>query len=180
MSANERPAVPPFSPLSPSQRDFSETSLRRSDDISLPVSSSQPLRRPCPELPQKNKSCIFWERELRPPRDELWRAPCLYRNNGAGRAKVVLRITIQETSQAVTLKFEGRLAGPWVAELDQLWEKTGRTLNARNLSLDLCDTTYADTDGIRALHAIIAQTGATILSSTPWTQHIAEEVMRNQ
>jgi anti-anti-sigma regulatory factor len=77
----------------------------------------------------------------------------------------------------MTLKLEGRIAGPWAAELDRLWEETAPSLDKRKLSLDLRETTYADAGGIRVLKAIYSQTGATILAGTPWTQYLADEVM---
>jgi anti-anti-sigma regulatory factor len=76
------------------------------------------------------------------------------------------------------LKVEGRVAGPWAAELGRLWEQTSPTLASRKLSLDLRATTYADASGIRILRAIFSQTGAGILTDTPWTQYLAEEVKR--
>lgn len=79
----------------------------------------------------------------------------------------------------MVLKLEGRLAGPWVAELDRLWEQTSPARGARKLALDLRETTFADAGGIRSLRSIYAQTGASILSGTPWTQYLAEEVQRN-
>jgi hypothetical protein len=88
----------------------------------------------------------------------------------------VLRITLEEKSDAVVLKLEGRLAGPWVAELGRLWEEKSPVLAQKKLSLDLRETTFADAGGILILKAIYSQTGAAILSGTPWTQYLAEEV----
>lgn len=78
----------------------------------------------------------------------------------------------------MVIKLEGRIAGPWAAELDRLWAETGPTLAARKLALDLRDTTFADAGGIRTLRAIYSQTQAEILTSTPWTQYLADEVTR--
>lgn len=79
----------------------------------------------------------------------------------------------------MVLKLEGRLTGPWVTELDLLWERTWPARADRKLALDLRATTYADAGGIRSLSAIYAQTGAEILTGTPWTQYLAEEIQRN-
>jgi anti-anti-sigma regulatory factor len=88
----------------------------------------------------------------------------------------VLRITLEEKSDAVVLKLEGRLAGPWADELRRLWEEKAATCAQKKLSLDLRETTFADGDGIRILQTIYSQTGAAILAGTPWTQYLAEEV----
>jgi len=89
----------------------------------------------------------------------------------------MLRITVEENPEAVVVKLEGRLTGPWVEELDRLWEQTAPGLNKRELSLDLRQTTFADAGGIRSLQVIYSQTGARILAGTPWTQYLADEVM---
>jgi len=89
---------------------------------------------------------------------------------------MALRITVQENATELVIKLEGRIAGPWAAELDRLWVETKPTLAARKLALDLRDTTFADAGGIRALRAIFSQTQAEILTSTPWTQYLADEV----
>jgi anti-anti-sigma regulatory factor len=91
---------------------------------------------------------------------------------------MALRITVEENVEAMVIKLEGRIAGPWAAELDRLWEQTGPALAARQLSLDIRETTFADAAGIRALRAIYSQTKAAILTGTPWTQYLAEEVTR--
>lgn len=88
----------------------------------------------------------------------------------------MLRITLDENPDAVVLKLEGRLAGPWAAELGRLWEEKAPVLAQRKMWLDLRATTFADADGIRILKAIYAETGAAILTGTPWTQYLAEEV----
>ena len=88
----------------------------------------------------------------------------------------MLKITVEKNSEAIVLKLEGRLTGPWVEELDRLWELTAPVLNERKLSLDLREITFADAGGIRVLQAIYSQTGASILAGTPWTQYLAQEV----
>jgi anti-anti-sigma regulatory factor len=90
----------------------------------------------------------------------------------------VLRITVEENSQAIVIKLEGRVAGPWAAELGRLWEEKASHLAQKRLSLDLRETTFADTGGIKVLRAIYSQTGAAILAATPWTEYLAEEVTR--
>jgi anti-anti-sigma factor len=91
---------------------------------------------------------------------------------------MALRITVQENEAEMVIKLEGRITGPWAAELDRLWSETGRTLAARKLVLDLRDTTFADAGGIRVLRSIHSQTKAEILTGTPWTQYLADEVTR--
>ena len=90
-----------------------------------------------------------------------------------------LRITIQENAKAATIKLEGRIAGPWVAELDRVWVETAPQLALKNLSIDLRDVTYADASGKQTLRGIFAQTGAEMVYSTPWTQFLADQITRS-
>jgi anti-anti-sigma regulatory factor len=89
-----------------------------------------------------------------------------------------LRITVEQNPKAIVIKLEGRIAGPWTAELDRLWKDTAPAVSQRKLTLDLRQTTYADADGIEVLRAIYFQTGAQILAGTPWTEYLAAEVAR--
>jgi hypothetical protein len=90
----------------------------------------------------------------------------------------VLRITVDENPETVVIKLEGRVAGPWAAELGRLWEEKAPTVAKRRLSLDLREITFADAGGMRILKTIYSQTGAAIVTGTPWTQYLAEEVAR--
>ena len=91
---------------------------------------------------------------------------------------MALRVTVHEDDESMVLKLEGRLTGPFVAELDHLWQQTSGTRSGRKIALDLRETTYADASGIQTLRSIYRETGAAILSGTPWTQYLADEVTR--
>lgn len=88
----------------------------------------------------------------------------------------MLRITVNENPETVVIKLEGRVAGPWAAELGRIWEEKAPVVAKKKLALDLRDTTFADAGGMRVLKAIYSQTGAAFLTDTPWTQYLAEEV----
>ncbi len=88
----------------------------------------------------------------------------------------MLRITVNENPETVVIKLEGRVAGPWAAELGRVWEEKAPVVAKKKLALDLRETTFADAGGMRVLKAIYSQTGAAFLTGTPWTQYLAEEV----
>ena len=90
----------------------------------------------------------------------------------------MLRIYFEENANAIVIKLEGRVAGPWATELGRLWEEKAPALAQKKLALDLRGTTYADAGGINVLRAIYSQTEAAILTGTPWTEYLAEEVAR--
>lgn len=87
-----------------------------------------------------------------------------------------MRITIQDTADALEMRLEGRVAGPWASELDRAWLEAAPRLQSRKLVIDLHNVTYADANGKQVLRDIYAQTNAEFIASTPWTQFLAEEV----
>ena len=72
------------------------------------------------------------------------------------------------------------MAGPWVAELSRVWVETAPQLANRTLSIDLRNVIYADALGKQVLREIYAQTQARLVTSTPWTQYLADEIMHSQ
>jgi anti-anti-sigma regulatory factor len=90
----------------------------------------------------------------------------------------MLRISIQENAEVLEMKLEGRIAGPWAAELGRVWVETAPRLAARNLILDLSSVTYADTAGTQLLGQIYAQTNAELLAGSLWSQTLAEQISR--
>jgi anti-anti-sigma regulatory factor len=89
-----------------------------------------------------------------------------------------LKITLQEQSQTVTVKLEGRLAGPWVSELKHTWQKLAPSLHAKELVLDLTGVTYVDFNGKQILAEIYEESGNRFVAVTPMTRYFAEEIMQ--
>ena len=87
-----------------------------------------------------------------------------------------LRITVHERESSIEVTLEGRLAGPWVAELSKAWRETAPRLGSRKLSLNIRDLTYSNKDGKQVLREIVAQTNGEILTSNPFTKYLAEEI----
>lgn len=57
----------------------------------------------------------------------------------------MLRIDTIETTSAVTLALHGRLIGPWVPLLENLWRTTEQC--GRTIAVDLTDVTAVDGAG---------------------------------
>jgi hypothetical protein len=73
----------------------------------------------------------------------------------------MLRITIHDNPESLTVQLEGRLAGPWVRELEVCWQGT-RSSSQRTpvLRFDLTGVTDLDATGkqfLAAMHAEGAQ-----------------------
>jgi ABC-type transporter Mla MlaB component len=88
----------------------------------------------------------------------------------------VLRITLHEEADKVMLKLEGRIVGPWSAELDRTWHSLSPSLDDKKLSVDLCGVSYIDRDGRGILADIYRQTHAQFEADTPLTRYFADEV----
>ena len=71
------------------------------------------------------------------------------------------------TNHAVTLKLEGRLVGPWVAELKRACEP--HLPERRAISLDLADVTFADEAGLSLLLRLRTQ-GVTLMNCSPFLE----------
>jgi len=94
----------------------------------------------------------------------------------------MLRISITPTAETTQIILEGRVAGPWVEELSRTWAELAPTVGKRKVAIDLRNTTFADASGIRVLQEIYQwasrQTGAELITGSPWTKYLAEEVTR--
>jgi anti-anti-sigma factor len=91
---------------------------------------------------------------------------------------MMLRISIEETPDAMEIKLEGRIAGPWAAELGRVWVETAPRLASRKLILNLSSVTYADASGTELLGRIYSQTRAELLAETLGAQSLAEQITR--
>lgn len=76
------------------------------------------------------------------------------------------------------MTLEGRVAGPWVAELNRVWKETAPQLKSRKLIIDLRNVTYADSAGTNALKEIYSQSHAKLIAASPWTEYLAKEITK--
>jgi ABC-type transporter Mla MlaB component len=81
----------------------------------------------------------------------------------------------QRDGQHVTLKIEGKLAGPQVPELHRAWQDLAPSLGNKGLEIDLRGTTHVDGTGRELLAEIHAKTGAEFVADTPLTKYFAQE-----
>jgi len=84
----------------------------------------------------------------------------------------MLRITVLD--ELKTLKLEGRLSGPWVAELEKCWQRmTGAP--RRPLTVDLEGVTFIDEAGKNLLQHM-AEQGAALKAAAPLTRCICDQI----
>jgi hypothetical protein len=89
----------------------------------------------------------------------------------------MLRITVQDQPDAVTLKLEGQLMGAWVSELENSWRTTNSILLGRSLCLDLDAVDRVDDAG-RYLLALIARSGARLKGSGAEMKHLLKSIAK--
>jgi anti-anti-sigma regulatory factor len=91
----------------------------------------------------------------------------------------MLKVTVHESESAVKVVLEGRVAGPWVEELNRAWLEVVPQLGSRKVEVDLRNVIYADAAGKRVLRSIFSQSGAKLAASSLEIQDLAEEVERS-
>jgi ABC-type transporter Mla MlaB component len=90
----------------------------------------------------------------------------------------MLKITVHETPQQITLKLEGSLTGGWVMELEECWRAASSRPTGRLLCLDLTDVCSVDSAGtylLALLHNLGVQLIASGLVMTELVAHIEKQ-----
>jgi len=86
----------------------------------------------------------------------------------------MLRITVTGTEETI-VTVEGRLAGPWVDELERCWRDLVATRRAASIHVRLDGLTFADGPGKRLLRTMHLE-GVTLEGSECMTHAIVEEI----
>ena len=88
----------------------------------------------------------------------------------------MLKVTTTNQNQTVTLKLEGKLAGPWVQEVTRVWDDTARSPRSGYV-IDLRSVTFIDSPG-RALLATMSRDGAQLIATDCLTRNIVDEIQK--
>jgi anti-anti-sigma regulatory factor len=87
----------------------------------------------------------------------------------------MLRITIHDKPGCLTFQLEGKLAGPWVRELEDCWQKTLVGHRRPVVRVDLTGVTFLDAAGKECLAALYAQ-GAEFVAAGCLMKAVVAEV----
>ena len=90
----------------------------------------------------------------------------------------MLRITLDENSESVTLRLEGKLIGLWVEEVEQCWRKVFDTVGPRTVLVDLSAVDFVDRAG-RLLLARMESAGFRIEASGLMRESLVERVSQD-
>jgi hypothetical protein len=89
----------------------------------------------------------------------------------------MLRITVRDNSEALTFQLEGRLAGPWVRELEACWQRTLAGRRRPVVRVDLADVTCINDEGKALLEAMHRQ-GAELVAADCLTKAVVAEITK--
>jgi anti-anti-sigma regulatory factor len=89
----------------------------------------------------------------------------------------MLRITAHDNPRVLTLRLEGRLEGPWAAELERCWKSTLASLYKPKVRVDLTGVTFIDSAG-KARLAAMHRKGAEFIASDCLTKAVVEEITK--
>ena len=87
----------------------------------------------------------------------------------------MLRLTIHDNLQSLTFQLEGRLAGPWVREVEECCQRTLAGQRGPVVSFDLTGVTYIDAAG-RAYLAAMHRHGVKFVAADCQTKAIVAEI----
>jgi outer membrane protein len=88
----------------------------------------------------------------------------------------MLRITTENKRSKIVLSVEGRLAGPWVAVLEQCWRELYAASPRQKFSVNLCEVSFIDTAG-KALLKEMHQLGGDLIAEGCLNQAIVNEIV---
>jgi anti-anti-sigma regulatory factor len=91
----------------------------------------------------------------------------------------MLRITVHDNPQALTFQLEGRLAGPWLRELEKCWKSALVEQRKSILRVDLTGVTFIDDAGKTFLAAMYRQ-GAELIAADCLTKEIVAEIRQGR
>ena len=88
----------------------------------------------------------------------------------------MLKVTTTNQNQTITLKLEGKLAGPWVQEVTRVWTDTAQSPRSGYV-VDLRSVTFVDNRG-QALLTRMSRQGAQLIAADCLTRNIVDEIRK--
>ena len=88
----------------------------------------------------------------------------------------MLRITANDRPRVLSFRLEGRLEGPWVAELERCWTGMVERAGTPAIRVDLTGVTFVDAAGKTQLTAMLQQ-GAEFIARDCLTKAIVAEIV---
>jgi hypothetical protein len=89
----------------------------------------------------------------------------------------MLRITVHDNPESLTFRLEGRLAGPWVREVEECRQRTLAGRRRPSVRFDLAGVTFIDAAG-KAYLADMHRLGAEFVAADCLTKAIVAEITK--
>src|SRR4030088_283078 len=90
----------------------------------------------------------------------------------------MLRITTETKRGRTVFSLEGRLAGPWVAALEQCWRELATSSQRQKFSINLCGVSFIDAAGKMLLKDMHSQ-GGEFIAEGCLNQAIVKEIIES-
>jgi hypothetical protein len=87
------------------------------------------------------------------------------------------KINVRPTAEAVTVKLEGVLVGPWVDDLERCFDQAKAMRQARALRVDLTGLTHINHDGKELLNSMQRE-GAVFVNEQSGKDRFLDELRR--
>lgn len=87
----------------------------------------------------------------------------------------MFKITLKDGREPKTLKVEGKLCGPWVAELEKEWMRVKAEAPPEDVIADLSEVTFIDSQG-RSLLCRMLQEGAVLRADRLLPRFVINEI----
>ncbi len=97
----------------------------------------------------------------------VWKIDCHY--------IAVLKITVETRGTEIRFTLEGRLAGPWVHELEKAWRETAAVGGTVHIVVDMSEVTFVDNAGRELLEQLCVG-GAALKASGCMMRCLVEEI----
>ncbi len=91
----------------------------------------------------------------------------------------MLKITMQITAGVMTFALEGKLAGPWVKEMELCWRSAAETQQDHPVRVDLSSVTFIDEEG-KALLGRMYREGAKLVATGCLNKCIVEGITHSE
>ncbi len=89
----------------------------------------------------------------------------------------MLRITVHDNPESLTFQLEGRLAGPWVREVEECWQRMLAGRRRLSVRFDLVGVTFIDAAG-KAYLTAMHRHGAAFVAADCLTKAIVAEITK--
>lgn len=90
----------------------------------------------------------------------------------------MLRITVKTTRKALIFQLEGKLAGPWLRELENCWQSTITRERKPVVRIDLTGVTFID-NAAKACLAAMHREGAEFIATDCVTKDVVREILED-